>query len=126
MIVSMFEHDILKMCLHQILYVYLDMCLWLWSLFSRKLKMIIKSPIIVCFLDPRIAFHPPCIILFFFFAFDFRRPNDFHLCLLCWRCMFINCVSTFIFQFLLLCILYERQNAFEKSAELHKHMLPSL
>lgn len=43
-----------------------------------------------------------CIILFFFFTFDFRRPNDLHLCLICGDVGVLVVSVILIFWFLLM------------------------
>lgn len=95
----MFEHDLLlKMCLY-----YNFMCIFRYvpvtvEILFQKVKDDYKilSKIVWVFLDPGLAFYS-CGLISFFSTFDFRRPSDFHLCLIYWRCGFIHCISTFYF-----------------------------
>lgn len=72
----MFEHDLLlKMCLYH-------NCMTVKTVF-QKVKDDNKIPNNRLLSGPKASISFGCIILFFFFTFDFRRPNDLHLCLIC-------------------------------------------
>lgn len=90
----MFEHDLLlKMCLYHNCRC---MPITVEAVF-QKVKDDNKIPNNCLVLGPKASISFCCIILFFFFTFEFRRPDDLHLCLICGDCRYIRCTSTFDF-----------------------------